>query len=130
MNTPARSAAAIVAAGIWITASEFIRNEVLFKSYWVDHFAGLKLTFETLPVNGILWTVWSFLAAFILMELSRRMSFGRALVVGWIAFFPTMWITLFNLQVLPAGLLTFALPLSLLEVAVALLLLRRIAPGA
>jgi len=127
--TAGRSAGAVVAAGLWITISEFVRNELLFKSYWVDHFAALNLTFETKPLNGILWTVWSFLVAYLLLVLTSRLSFGRAMLLGWLAFFPTMWITLFNLQVLPLPLLTFAIPLGLIEVAVAILILRRIAPA-
>jgi len=37
-----------------------------------------------------------------------------------------MWITLYNLQVLPLGLLFAAIPLSLLEVAVAVGIMRRL----
>ena len=60
---------AILAAGGWITASEFVRNELFFKHYWVDHFAGLGLKFATLPVNGFLWTLWSFGLAAVIAKL-------------------------------------------------------------
>jgi hypothetical protein len=117
---------ALAAAGLWITASEFVRNELLFKSYWVDHFAGLHLSFETTPLNGVLWLVWSFIIAAVLQQLVKRFSLRGGAALTWLVTFPTMWITLFNLQVLPAGLLVFALPLSILEIAVAALLLRRL----
>jgi hypothetical protein len=117
---------ALAAAGLWITASEFVRNELLFKSHWVNHYAGLNLTFETTPVNGILWLVWSFIIAAVLQQVLERFSLRGSVALTWLVTFPTMWITLFNLQVLPAGLLVFALPLSILEIAVAAWLLRRL----
>ena len=38
-----------------------------------------------------------------------------------------MWFVLYNLQVLPTGLLVFAVPLSLLEVLVAAWIVRKVA---
>jgi uncharacterized membrane protein len=65
----------IVIAGLWITVSEFVRDELLFKSYWVDHFASLGLKFETLPINGLLWTVWCFILASVIYRLLQKFSF-------------------------------------------------------
>jgi hypothetical protein len=115
-------------AGLWITLSEFLRNEILFKSYWVAHYAALGLHFETLPLNGILWTAWSFGLAFLIQQLLRKFTFAGAVGLAWLAAFALMWITAYNLQVLPLGLLFFAVPLSGLEVAVAAVILRRSGP--
>ncbi|MFO1034283.1 MAG: hypothetical protein U1E15_09500 [Hyphomicrobiales bacterium] len=115
----------VALAGLWITASEFVRNELLFKSFWTGHYQGLGLTFETKPLNGVLWLVWSMIFACIIQQLLSRFSFGRSVAMAWVAGFPMMWITLFNLQVLPLGLLVFALPLSIVEVLVAALILTR-----
>jgi hypothetical protein len=115
---------ALVAAAAWIVASEFIRNELLFKSLWVNHYAGLNLTFQTRPLNGVLWMVWSLIAAVVLQQLLGRFSARRAVALTWIALFPAMWITLFNLQVLPLGLLVFAVPLSVIELAIATWIIR------
>ncbi len=127
-----KSLLAIVVAGLWITASEFIRNELVFKSYWTGHYANLGLKFATVPVNGILWTVWSFVFAAVIAKLLTKFTFLETVGYAWLAGFVLMWISLYNLQVLPRGLLYFALPLSLLEVAVAAYLVHRIqgAPGA
>jgi hypothetical protein len=114
-----RKFASITAAGIWITVSEFVRNEFLFKSYWVDHFRSLGLEFETKPVNGILWLVWSFALAYVLFRLMEKFSFTQAIFLAWLSAFFMMWITVYNLQTLPLGLLIFAVPLSLLEIFVA-----------
>lgn len=115
----------VAAAGLWITLSEFVRNEFLFRQYWVDHFASLGLTFATLPVNGMLWMIWSVMLAFLIFRLLDRFSFGETLLLSWVAAFAMMWITVFNLQVLPVGLLLAAIPLSLLEVTLAALIIKR-----
>lgn len=116
----------VILAGLWITASEFIRNELIFKSHWVSHFSGLGLHFETLPLNGALWTLWSLGLAALIAGLRPKFTFAATVGYAWLAAFPLMWICLFNLQVLPLGLLVFAIPLSLLEVAVATLITSRI----
>ena len=122
-----KTALPIALAGIWITASEFVRNQFLFNSYWVDHFRSLGLKFETLPLNGILWMIWSFLLAYGIFELLRKFSFGKTILLAWVPAFVLMWITIFNLQVLPLKLLVPAVPLSLIEVAIGGLIIRRTA---
>ena len=115
----------IALAGIWITASEFVRNEFLFKRYWVDHFDSLGMRFATLPLNGILWIIWSFLLAYVTFRLLQKFSFRDALCLAWLAAFVMMWITIYNLQVLPLRLLLAAVPLSLAEVAIAGVILKK-----
>ena len=115
----------VLFSGVWITVSEFVRNEFLFKSYWVDHYQSLNLKFQTLPLNGILWTVWSFILAYVILELLQKFSFLRTLLIAWLTAFVMMWITIYNLQVLPLMLLLIAVPLSLLEVVVAELIINK-----
>lgn len=80
-NTPNKNEAlAIVLTGVWITASEFARNEFLFKHYWVEHYEELALTFETLSLNGIVRTVWSLLFAYIIYTLLQQYALSKALV--------------------------------------------------
>jgi len=116
----------IILAGLWILASEFIRNEFLFKNIWINHYQTLGLNFETLPVNGVIWTMWSFLLAYLIFRLVKKFSFWETTLLIWIVAFVMMWLTIYNLQVLPALLLIFAIPLSLLEVIVAQLIIRKV----
>lgn len=109
----------VILAGLWITISEFVRNEFLLKSYWTDHYNQLGLKFETLPINGVLWMVWSFVFAFFMYKLLKKFSLKETLCISWIGIFVLMWISSFNLQTLPLKLLYFAIPLSVLEVFVA-----------
>jgi hypothetical protein len=121
-----RTVLPIVLAGIWIALSEFLRNEFFFKSAWEEHFAALGLKFETLPLNGVLWAVWSLLLAFFVFELLQKFSFRKTLFFSWLAAFVMMWIALFNLRVFPLNILLAAVPLSLVEVAVAALIIKRV----
>ncbi|MCA9478220.1 MAG: hypothetical protein KC535_03685 [Nanoarchaeota archaeon] len=109
----------IIAAGLWITFFEFLRNELVFKQYWVRQFSSLGLIFETTPLNGILWTVWSLLLAFLIFKLLEKFSLKESVILSWLPSFLMMWIVAYNLQVLPLLLLVFAVPLSLFEVFIA-----------
>jgi hypothetical protein len=88
----------ILLATIWISLSEYIRNEFLVKSYWTEHYKSLGLVFPSEPLNGAIWGIWSLLFA---------------VVIG-------------NLEVLPFGLLYIAVPLSLLEAFLAALIVKKL----
>jgi hypothetical protein len=116
----------IILSGLWITVSEFLRNEFLLKSYWVDHFNSIGLVFETLPVNGILWMIWSFMLAYLILKLREKFSYRETLILSWIPAFVMMWIVIYNLQVLPLMILVFTIPLSLLEIVIAIIIIKKV----
>jgi hypothetical protein len=105
----------ILLAGIWISVSEFVRNEFLVKSYWTRHYESLGLVFPSKPVNGALWGLWSFLFAIAIFIISRKFSFFQTAWLSWFVGFVLMWVVIGNLGVLPNGLLLMAVPLSLME---------------
>lgn len=113
-------------ASFWVVLSEFVRNEFLYKGYWLNHFDALGLKFETLPINGMLWMVWSIALVYVIQKLLSKFSVTETLTVTWISAFFMMWITVFNLQVLPLKLLFFAIPLSLLEIFIAIVIIKKI----
>ncbi|NOT16061.1 MAG: hypothetical protein HOP21_10940 [Methylotenera sp.] len=128
MNQPLKSILAVFAAGIWINASEFFRNTVLLKTAWDAHYQVLHIPFSSTPVNGLLWMVWGFLFAYAIFVISRKFSLVHTALLSWLMAFVLMWIALFNLSVLPNGLLLFAVPLSLLEAFVAAYICKKLAP--
>lgn len=128
MNLQFRSIAAIILAGLWINASEFFRNEILLKSYWANHYQSLELTFPSEPLNGIVWVIWGFLFATAIHVVSRRFGLVQTALVCWLMGFVLMWIVLWNLSVLPGGILVFAVPLSFLEALVGSYICRKISP--
>lgn len=114
----------IIFAGLWITLSEFIRNEFLLKSFWEKHYNSIGLQFTTKAFNGILWLLWSFILAYLIAKLSQRFSFVETLLMTWVFSFLMMWLVIYNLQVLPLGILLYGIPLSILEVVVAQLIIK------
>ena len=109
----------VLLSSLWISLSEFVRNEFLLKNLWVSHYENLGLTFPSAPVNGALWGIWSLLFALAIFFLSRRFLLMQTALLSWLAGFVLMWVVIFNLGVLPLESLLWAIPLSLLESFVA-----------
>lgn len=126
MPKPVKAALAILVAGMWINASEFFRNNVLLLRYWQDHYRAMGEIFPASPVNGMVWVGWGFLFAGALYVLSRKMGVMATALTGWLFAFAMMWPVLWNLSVLPLGILPFAIPLSLLEAWVGAFLIKKI----
>lgn len=109
----------ILLATIWISISEFIRNEFVVKSYWTEHYKSLGLVFPSEPINGAIWGLWSLFFAFTIFIISKKFSLIQTIFFSWFIGFVLMWVVIGNLGVLPFGLLYIAVPLSLLEAFIA-----------
>lgn len=116
----------IILATIWISFSEFLRNELLFKSYWLEHYQNLGIIFPSEPINGAVWGIWSLFLACLIYIISRKFNLLQTIFISWFAGFILMWLVTGNLAVLPFSLLYFAVPLSWLEVVIAALIINRI----
>ena len=116
----------VVAAGLWVTISEFVRNELLLKPYWTAHYAELGLVFPSEPANGIVWMIWSLCFAGLIFAIRQRFTFPETLGLCWAAGFLLMWLVTGNMAVLPCGILPYAIPLSVLEVGVAIWIIDRL----
>ncbi len=112
----------ILATTFWVSFSEFFRNEILFKSYWTEHFQNLGITFPSKPINGAVWGLWSLLFAIFIFIISQKFTLKQTCAIVWFSGFLMMWVTIGNLGVLPIKLLTFAVPLSILESCLAALI--------
>jgi len=121
-----KKALPVLLATIWISISEFVRNELLFKSFWVDHYKGLGLTFPSAPVNGAVWGVWSLVFAVAVYIISKRFSLFETAALSWVVAFVMMWLVIGNMGVLPYGLLVYAIPLSMLETLVAAFIVKQL----
>jgi len=109
----------ILLSTIWISASEFVRNQVIFRDIWETHYHDLGLVFPERLINGAGWGLWSLVFAIVIYIISRKFSLIQTALISWVAAFAMMWLVIGNLHVLPWSLLPFAIPLSLLEVFVA-----------
>lgn len=124
-----RTIVAVLLTGIWINASEFLRNEILLKNYWVEHFRSLGMTFPSAPINGMIWVVWGFLFAIAIYLISRKFSLIQTALLSWFMAFVLMWLVAWNLGVLPTAILVSAIPLSLLEAFVGAYICLKISPS-
>ena len=115
----------VLLATVWISISEFFRNEFLVKQQWVEHYKHMGLQFPSSPVNGAVWGLWSLLFAVAIAILSKKFTFLQTAFLAWFVGFVLMWVTIGNLGVLPYGILVYAIPLSLLESFVAVWIVKK-----
>jgi hypothetical protein len=113
----------ILLATIWISISEFVRNEFIVKSYWTNHYEKLGLVFPSEPINGAVWGIWSLCFAIAIFLIAKKFTLLQTTLLSWFVGFVLMWIVIWNMNVLPIGILLFAVPLSLLEAFLASLII-------
>ncbi len=116
----------IFLATIWISISEFVRNESLLKFSWSEHYSNLGLVFPSEPINGAVWGIWSLIFAIIIFILFQRFTFWQTVGIAWLAGFVLMWLVTGNMLVLPFGILPLAVPLSILEVIIATWIIQKL----
>jgi predicted neutral ceramidase superfamily lipid hydrolase len=129
MNLQSRNIIAVILTGIWVNASEFFRNEVLLKTYWIDHYQSLGMTFPSKPLNGMIWVAWGFLFAIAIYVISRKFNLIQTTLISWFMAFVLMWVVAWNLNVLPSAILIYAVPLSLLEAFIGSYICRKMSPN-
>ena len=129
MNLQSRNIIAVIITGIWVNASEFFRNEVLLKTYWVDHYQLLGMTFPSEPFNGMIWVAWGFLFAIAIYMISRKFDLIQTTLISWFMAFVLMWVVTWNLNILPSAILFYAVPLSLLEAFIGSYVCIKISPN-
>jgi len=118
----------ILLATIWISISEFVRNELFVKSYWTNHYKSLGLIFPSEPINGAVWGLWSLLFAIAIYIISKKFSLLQTTFLSWFVGFVMMWVVIWNMNVLPQRLLYIAGPLSLLEAFLATWIIKNLSP--
>jgi len=116
----------ILIATVWISISEFIRNEFLFKSIWVDHYDSLGLIFPSEPINGAVWGIWSLAYAIGIFIIAKRFNLWESFLLSWFIGFVLMWLVTGNMGVLPFSILIYAIPLSLLEAFLATWIIKKL----
>ena len=105
----------VLLSTVWISISEFVRNEIFLKSYWTNHYESMGLIFPSDPINGLTWGLWSLLFAIAIYMMSKKFSMWQTTFLSWFVGFVLMWVVVGNMGVLPFEILYFAVPLSILE---------------
>lgn len=125
MKTIKKTILPILIATIWISISEFVRNEFLLKSYWTDHYDSMGLNFPSEPINGAIWGIWSLCFAISIYIFAKKFTLIQTTFIAWFVGFVFMWLVIANLNVLPFGILPVAIPLSILEAFLATLIIKK-----
>ena len=112
-------------ATVWISISEFLRNQFIIQSYWLAHYQSLGLKFPSEPINGAMWGLWSLMFAIAIFIIEKRFSLLETTFLSWFMAFVMMWVVIGNLNVLPFGILVYAIPLSILESYIATWIIKR-----
>jgi hypothetical protein len=128
MNYLKKTILPIFLATVWISVSEFVRNELLVKSYWTEHYQSLGLVFPSEPINGAIWGVWSLFFAIAIFIIAKKFTLLQTTFLAWFVGFVLMWVVVGNMGVLPDGLLYIAVPLSLLEAFLATFIIKKFQP--
>jgi len=113
--------------GLWINFFEFFRNELLLKSFWTDHYTAIGMPYPGEWYNGLIWVIWGFIFAYAMLRIYKKHSFARGICLSWLVGFVLMWLVVGNLGTLPLGILPYAIPMSIFEVWVAFVILRKFA---
>jgi hypothetical protein len=116
----------IFSATVWISISEFVRNEFLLKTYWTDHYESMGLIFPSEPINGAIWGLWSLCFAISIYIIAQKFTLTQTTFIAWFVGFVFMWLVIGNMNVLPFGVLPFAIPLSILEAFLASLIVKKV----
>lgn len=111
---------------IWISISEFFRNELLLKTFWIKHYQDLGISFPSSPINGVIWGIWSFLFAVAIFILAKKFTIIQTTFLSWFMGFMMMWVVIGNLNILPdAPFLLYVLPLSIFESFIAAWIIKK-----
>lgn len=111
---------------MWIGISEFVRNEFILKSYWTEHYESMGLIFPSKPINGAVWGIWSLCFAIGIYFITQKFSLIQTTFLAWFVGFVLMWIVTGNMNVLPLGILTYAIPFSVLETFLATFIINKL----
>lgn len=105
----------ILITGIWINISETVRWILIIESFWIEKYKELNLTFPNETINMLVWMIWGFFFASTIYILSKKYSLFHTTLFSWFVAFAMMWIVVWNVGVLPTGMLWINIPFSLLE---------------
>ena len=104
----------ILLTGIWLNIAITAGWKLILEGYWIEKYQSLNLVFPTGLINNITWMIWGFMLATIIFILSKKYSPLQTTLVSWFAGFAMLWVIVWNIGVLPTGMLLFNIPNTLI----------------
>ena len=115
----------VLLTGIWLNISGTVKWLFLLESYWIEKYETLNLVFPTGIINNTTWMIWGFLFAVMIFILSKKFNLLQTALLSWLAAYGMMWVLVWNIGVLPTGMLWINIPLSLLDAFIGALICKR-----
>ena len=103
----------IILIGLWINISITIGWLLILENYWIEKYQSMNLVFPTGLINNITWMIWGFMLATIIFILSKKFCVIHTTFLAWFVAFVMMWTIVWNISVLPTGMLLFNIPFTL-----------------
>ncbi|MFC1593362.1 hypothetical protein ACFL3O_00325 [Candidatus Neomarinimicrobiota bacterium] len=116
----------IILIGLWINISITIGWMLILEGYWIAKFQSINLVFPTGLINNITWMIWGFMLATIIFIFSKKFSLWQTTFLAWFVAFVMMWAIVWNVGVLPTGMLLFNIPNSLFITFIGTLICKRL----
>ncbi len=116
----------ILLAGIWLNISGTIKWIFLIESYWIEKYNDMGIVLPAGLINNIMWMLWGFMFATTIFILSKKFNLIQTTLLSWFVAYGMMWVIVWNVGVLPIGMLWINVPLSLFEVFVGALICKRL----
>ena len=117
----------IILIGLWINISITIGWLLILENYWIEKYQSMNLVFPTGLINNITWMIWGFLLATTIFILSKKFNLLQTTFLAWFVAFIMMWVIIWNIGVLPTGMLLFNIPNSLFITFIGTLNCKRVA---
>jgi len=116
----------IMLIGLWINISITVGWVLILEGYWIEKFQSMNLVFPTGLINNITWMIWGFMLATIIFIFSKKFSLWQTTFLAWFVAFIMMWVIVWNVEVLPTGMLLFNIPNSLFITYIGTLICKRV----
>jgi len=72
----------IFTTSIWISISETIRNEFLFKYIWLDHYKKLGIQFPSTGINALVWWGWAVTFSVLIYITYKKYTFKQTVIIS------------------------------------------------
>jgi hypothetical protein len=116
----------IILIGLWINISITIGWILILEGYWIEKFQSINLVFPTGLINNITWMIWGFMLATIIFIFSKKFTLWQTTFLAWFVAFIMMWVIVWNVGVLPTGMLLFNIPNSLFVTFIGALICKKL----
>jgi len=99
---------------------------LILEGYWIEKYQSMNLVFPTGLINNITWMIWGFLLATTIFILSKKFNLLQTTFLAWFVAFIMMWVIVWNVGVLPTGMLLFNIPNSLFVTFIGTLICKKL----